>query len=96
MNANPDWKTELPHNVADLIEKEQLIQELGIRGLASGDSREFSTAVERLKQTLLTRYCNGFDDGLGHQKRRMYTAYLYGALGWFVAAGIGITWQLTL
>lgn len=100
MNANPDWKSELPPPVAELIEKEQLIQELGIRGLASGDSREFSTAVEKLKGALAHANEAGYLLGCTEEhSRQWYTAYLFGAVGWLVATALAIfaIWQqLTL
>lgn len=49
----PDWAPdECPPNVVKLIEDEQYLQDLGLRGLASADSAELHQAVRNLRRQL--------------------------------------------
>jgi hypothetical protein len=79
--ALPDWAPDdCPLDVAELIDGEQYLENLKLRGLASGDSKEVRNAVRKLKHELGAERIRGWYDG------RMYGLLRGGILG----LGLGI------
>ena len=64
-NANPDWAPDnCPPNVVQMIEHDDFLNQLQLRGLASADSKTLHTAVERLKRSLIEQHHAGHKRGL--------------------------------
>lgn len=75
--AAPDWAPDdCPPGVIKLIEDEQWLETLGLRGLASADAAELHQACRQLKLQLNTAFEAG-------RKARQQSP----APGWYVAAG---------
>ena len=69
----------MPEGVAQLIENDQLLQDLDIRGLASADSTEFKTAVDKLTKRLREQYSAGFTAGVKKTSAIAAACCLFGA-----------------
>lgn len=77
----PSWAPpELPDGAIEMIEQEQLLQNIDVRGLASGDSQEFGRAVDKLVAELERVWNDGNEAGRGK-------AFLIG-VQWYVAGFI--------
>jgi len=62
---SPDWAPDnCPPDVYKLIDDEQYLQDLGLRGLASGDSKELRQAVRKLRGTIDSAYELGINTAL--------------------------------
>ena len=62
---NPDWAPDnCPSNVVQLIEHDDFLNRLKLRGLASADSKAVHAAVERLKRLLIEQHHAGRKVGL--------------------------------
>ena len=62
----PDWAPDnCPPNVVRLIEHDDFLNQLKLRGLASADSKTLHAAVERLKYLLLEQRRAGYKTGAG-------------------------------
>lgn len=77
----PSWAPpELPDGAIEMIEQEQLLQNLDVRGLASGDSQEFGRAVDKLVAELERVWKDGNEAGRGN--------VFWIALQWYVGGFI--------
>ncbi len=62
--TRPDWAPDnCPDQVVQLLEHEQFLQNLGVRGLASADSQQVRTAVHRLQKALAQADYRGYVRG---------------------------------
>lgn len=63
-DQQPDWAPpELSKQGVNLIDREQWLETVKLRGLCSGDSREFVEAVDRLKRWLIEVNQQGIEGG---------------------------------
>lgn len=85
----PDWAPDnCPDNVVQLIEHEDVLDKLKLRGLASADSKAVHSATERLKHLLTQRFRDGYDAGRLHGA--LFGVLIGGAIG--TAATLAL-WQ---
>lgn len=86
----PDWAPDnCPPNVVRLVEQDDFLNQLKLRGLASAESKTFDAAVERLKRLLIEQHRAGYKVG-------MIVGIVIGALaGSGVVAAIGLWLLLT-
>ncbi len=70
---------ELPAGALDLIGAEQLLQELDIRGLASGDSAEFARAVNQLREAVQKRMALAYEHGRSRSLLMLLAGLFFGA-----------------
>lgn len=77
--ARPWQPPNMPEGVAELIENDQLLQDLDIRGLASADSAEFKTAVDKLTRRLREQYSAGFTAGVKKTSSIIAACGIFGA-----------------
>ncbi len=62
----PDWAPDnCPPNVVRLVEQDDFLNTLKLRGLASAESKTFDAAVERLKHLLIEQHRAGYKIGAG-------------------------------
>ena len=82
----PNWAPDgLPSNVAKLIEDEQYLEDLGLRGLSSADGAELHQSVRNLQRQLGDAFARGTQS---RGWRRRGTLVLLG-LGWLLGAACG-------
>ena len=63
--VTPDWAPDdCPLDVVQLIGIEQKLESLGIRGLASNNSKELRNAFRRLSGLMRSNYRDGFRSGV--------------------------------
>lgn len=63
--ANPDWAPDdCPPDVVELIDIDNQLDALGLRGLGSADSKQVRTGWRRLTGQLHANYERGWRDGL--------------------------------
>lgn len=61
----PDWAPDnCPPNVVQLIEQDDFLNQLKLRGLSSSNSKTVHAAVERLKRVLIEQHYAGRKGGL--------------------------------
>ncbi len=83
--ARPWQPPNMSEGVAELIESDQLLHNLNIRGLASADSEEFRVAVENLRQKFRDNYSHGWRDG---RRSRLMEVRLIAAVGPLLGAAL--------
>lgn len=85
----PNWAPDgCPPNVVKLIEDEQYLEDLGLRGLASSDSAELHQAVRNLQKQLGRAFREGSKVRGWGWRRAKYDLLLLG-LGWLLGALCG-------
>lgn len=83
----PDWAPDnCPPNVVQLIEHEDVLEKLKLRGLTSADSKAVHSATERLKHLLMQRYYDGWNGG---RKAGLQRGVLVGVASALIGAAIG-------
>lgn len=80
----PDWAPDnCPDNVIQMIEHEQILENMKLRGLLSGDSKTYHAACERLKWLLRNQEWQGFLRG---QKSNRASIAIAGCAGFLIGA----------
>ena len=99
VTAPPNWAPDnTPPNVVKLIEDEQYLEDLGLRGLSSADGSELHQAVRNLQRQLGDAFETGKSRGMQMRAdvtpwgaaldmRRVTLALL--GLGWLIGAACG-------
>ncbi|MCH8059348.1 MAG: hypothetical protein IIA11_02705 [Proteobacteria bacterium] len=91
--ALPDWAPDnCPPNVVKLIDDDQYLEDLGLRGLSSADSAELHQAVRNLQRQLGEAFQKGTASRGWRWRTRPWQCL---ALGWLVGVLCG-AWVLHL